>query len=47
MGLNLVSDLAQVGKARSIASSNILAVNNNSLEDFPLRFLFCLKNNQW
>ena len=33
--LNLVSDLVQVGKARYIASSNILAVYNNLLEDFP------------
>ena len=29
------SDLAQAGKARYIALSNILAVNNISLADFP------------
>ena len=30
--LNFVSDLAQVGERGYIASYNILAVNNNSLE---------------
>ena len=42
-GLNFVSDSAQVGpEARCIiASCNILAVDNNSLEDLPWRFLFC------
>ena len=35
LGLNLVSDVAQVGKTRYIASRNIFAGNNNSLEDFP------------
>ena len=43
MGLNLVSDLVQVGKARYIASNDILAVTNNSLKDFSSRFLFCHK----
>ena len=46
MGLRFESDLVQVGKVRYIASSNILAVNNNSFEDFPLGFLFCRENNQ-
>ena len=29
-----------------IASCNILALNNDHLEDFPSRFLFCHENNQ-
>ena len=29
-----------------MASGNILAGNNNPLEDFFLRFLFCYKNKQ-
>ena len=29
-----------------IVSCNILAVNNNPLEDFPKRFLFCHENKQ-
>ena len=43
--LNFVIDLAQVGESKKIAFSNILAVTNNPLEDFPLRFLFCHENN--
>ena len=35
MVLNFVSDLAEVGERRYIASCNILAVNNNPLKDFP------------
>ena len=34
-GVNFVSDLAQVGEVSHIASCNILAVNNNPLEDLP------------
>ena len=41
--LNFVSDLAQVGEVRHIASCNILAVNNNPLEDFPSDFCFVMK----
>ena len=33
--LNFVSDLVQVGAVKYIASCNILAVNNNPLENFP------------
>ena len=41
-------DLAQVGESKVpyIASSNILAANNNPLKDLPLRFLFCHENNR-
>ena len=39
----MVSDLVQVGKARDIASSNILAVNNSPLEDFLRDFCFVMK----
>ena len=42
----MVSDLVHAGEVRHIASCNILAVNNNSLEDFPERFLFCHEVNQ-
>ena len=46
LGLNLVSDLIQLGEVRYIiASCNILAVNNNPFEDFPLKFLFFHENN--
>ena len=38
--------LAQKEKVRNIASCNILAENNNPLEDFPWRFLFFHENNQ-
>ena len=45
--LNFVSDLAQVGEVMCTAvSCNILAVNNNPLEDFYLTFLFCHEINQ-
>ena len=33
--LNCVSDLAQIGEVRYIPSSNILAVNENPLENLP------------
>ena len=41
-------DLAQVGESKVpyIASSNILAVNNNPLRDLLSRFLFRHENNQ-
>ena len=42
--LNFVSDFAQVGEVRYIAYCNMLAVNNNPLEDFPFRLLFCHRN---
>ena len=32
LGLNFVSDLAQVGEVKCITSCNILAVNNNSVK---------------
>ena len=41
--LNFVSDLAQVGQKRHIASCNILAVNNNPLKDFFRDFRFVIK----
>ena len=45
--LNFVSNLAQVKESKvHIAFSNTLAVNNNPLEDLPLRFLFCRKYNR-
>ena len=34
-GLNFVSDLAQVGEVRYIASCIILVANNNPVEDLP------------
>ena len=46
LGLNFVSDLALVGEVKYIVSCNILAVNNNLLQDFPKKFLFFLENNQ-
>ena len=33
-------------EVRNIASCNILVPNNNPLEDFPGRFLFCREINQ-
>ena len=46
--LNFVSDLAQAGKGIYIASSNILAVNNNPLKDLPEEiFLFYDENNHF
>ena len=44
--LNFESDLAQAGQVRYIASGKILVVNNNPLEDFPYKFLFCRENYQ-
>ena len=44
--LNFVSDLAHVGEVSSIASYNILADDNNPLEDFLWKFLFCLEMSQ-
>ena len=38
--------LAQIAGGKEHASCNILLVNNNSLEDFALRFLFCREINQ-
>ena len=45
MGLNFVSDWAQVGGSKvHIALCDILAVNNSPSEDLNLRFLFFHKN---
>ena len=44
LGLNVLSNWPRCGKARYIVSYNILAVNNNPVEDFPYRFLFYHKN---
>ena len=46
LGVNFVSDLAQVGVVTYIASCNILAVNNDPLEEFPKSFLCCYENKQ-
>ena len=46
LGLNFVRDFARVGEVERIASCIILAVNNNPVEYFPQRLLFCHENNQ-
>ena len=38
-GIKFLSDLAQVREVRYISSCNILAVNNNPLEDFFFEIL--------
>ena len=35
-----------MGEVKYIPSCNILAVNNNSVDYFFYRLLFCLENNQ-